>query len=161
MTEIRKRGWHPDPLGIHHERFYFADDRPGRLVRDDGRTEVYDEFPSAGRVVASIDTRSRGLGAWPELGSTPQPLDQARVRPAAITRPSSAPRSADESPVHDPWPDEPSFRWPRAAAGSDHRQSRPGAGVGHLAGHPASRIESGANPPGALEIDHHRGSSRD
>jgi hypothetical protein len=45
MAEYRKKGWHPDPYGIHAERYYFLDNEPGRLVRDDGRVEFYDEIP--------------------------------------------------------------------------------------------------------------------
>ena len=45
MAEVRKRGWHPDPFGIHHERFYFADDEPGRLVRDVNRHESFADLP--------------------------------------------------------------------------------------------------------------------
>lgn len=41
----RPKGWHPDPFGIHHERFYYADDRPGRLVRDARRRESFDDPP--------------------------------------------------------------------------------------------------------------------
>jgi photosystem II stability/assembly factor-like uncharacterized protein len=47
VTEVRHRGWHPDPSGRHAERFYFADNEPGRLVRDDGRHEFYDDGAGA------------------------------------------------------------------------------------------------------------------
>jgi photosystem II stability/assembly factor-like uncharacterized protein len=134
MTEVRKRGWHPDPLGIHHERFYFADDRPGRLVRDDGRTEVYDEVPSGVRVAASIDPRSRGLGAWPELTPTPRAVGDAPTEVTAITKPWLVGPSASAGAIsgHDPWPDEPSHRWPRAVALRQAAENRKGLAIGGL-----------------------------
>lgn len=46
VAVTRPKGWHPDPFGIHHERFYYAEDRPGRLVRDERRRESFDDPPA-------------------------------------------------------------------------------------------------------------------
>ena len=45
MVGIEKKGWHPDPFGIHAERYFYADGEPGRLVRDEKRNEFYDDIP--------------------------------------------------------------------------------------------------------------------
>jgi hypothetical protein len=39
-------GWHPDPFGLHDERYVSADGVPTKLVRDAGR-ESYDPPPVA------------------------------------------------------------------------------------------------------------------
>jgi len=39
-------GWHPDPFGIHEERYVSVDGLPTKLVRDSGR-ESYDPPPEA------------------------------------------------------------------------------------------------------------------
>jgi photosystem II stability/assembly factor-like uncharacterized protein len=41
----RRKGWHPDPFGFYKERYYYLDDKPGRLVRNEDRVEFYDEIP--------------------------------------------------------------------------------------------------------------------
>jgi photosystem II stability/assembly factor-like uncharacterized protein len=46
MPETYPRGWHPDPYGLHAERFFYAENQPGRLVRDANRVEFYDEVPA-------------------------------------------------------------------------------------------------------------------
>jgi photosystem II stability/assembly factor-like uncharacterized protein len=45
MPEPRPKGWHADPFGRFHQRFYDADDQPGRLVRDASGNESYDDLP--------------------------------------------------------------------------------------------------------------------
>ena len=39
-------GWHPDPFGMHEERYISADGVPTKLVRDAGK-ESYDPPPVA------------------------------------------------------------------------------------------------------------------
>lgn len=51
MSSYLAWGWHPDPYGIHQERYISADGEPTKLVRDDGR-ESYD--PPPGGPVRSI-----------------------------------------------------------------------------------------------------------
>ena len=77
MAEPRPRGWHPDPFGIHHERFYYEDDQPGRLVRDERIRESFDDPP----------------------GGFPPSSNGRHARPAATVRPvyaaaAGAPASA-------------------------------------------------------------------
>ncbi|HUO48384.1 MAG TPA: hypothetical protein VMU09_06085 [Acidimicrobiales bacterium] len=40
-------GWHPDPYGVHEERYISVDGSPTKLVRD-GRQESYDPPPATG-----------------------------------------------------------------------------------------------------------------
>lgn len=65
MSDDRKKGWHPDPFGHYAERYYYADGEPGRLVRDEGRHEFYDDLPV-----------------------TPTSSDATRVPPRVQSRPS-------------------------------------------------------------------------
>jgi photosystem II stability/assembly factor-like uncharacterized protein len=61
MAEIRKKGWHPDPFGTHHERYYFADDEPGRLVRDQYLQESFDDIPGDLLHIESPDPAMFGM----------------------------------------------------------------------------------------------------
>ncbi len=106
MSETRRRGWHPDPFGIHHERFYYANDQPGRLVRDSRLRESFDDPPHG-----FVDARSE-----PEGGTRVAP-------PVDYALPPASPLPYEEPPVQwaaDPtdgsptgWVDAPTNRWTR------------------------------------------------
>jgi photosystem II stability/assembly factor-like uncharacterized protein len=128
MTE-RQKGWHPDPYGIHVERYYYADDRPGRLVRDDGRNEFYDEIPEGaprpptepvawnpqGDTPGSVPTAPTPSHApqAPQTHIEPDPpvaSSPALVAPAGMV----SPLPPLPEPHDDHWPDEPSHAFSRA-----------------------------------------------
>jgi hypothetical protein len=44
---VERRGWRPDPYGVHEQRYFSLDGRPTRLVSDGGKTS-YDPPPNDG-----------------------------------------------------------------------------------------------------------------
>jgi uncharacterized protein DUF2510 len=44
---VERRGWRPDPYGVHEQRYFSLDGRPTRLVSDGGKTS-YDPPPIGG-----------------------------------------------------------------------------------------------------------------
>lgn len=140
MTEDRKKGWHPDPYGIHADRYYFLDNQPGRLVRDWDGHESYDDIPVEAR------DSSPALSGWagahpdderpptpapdpPDLAAPPEADEPRRTAPpAGVPTLSSPPRRQS---VHDHFPDDP-VRW-RTSLADWLRTS-----LGRLRGAPAS-----------------------
>ena len=96
MSEGLKKGWHPDPFGHYAERYYYADGQPGRLVRDDGRHQFYDELPIATTIDATRvrpPARSRPTRRLP----TPTPINAA-LPPEVAARPVAATGSGGADP---------------------------------------------------------------
>jgi photosystem II stability/assembly factor-like uncharacterized protein len=71
VADVRKKGWHPDPYGKHHERYYFADDEPGRLVRDKFLQESFDDIPGDQLQITSPDPTMFGMLPVQEQVATP------------------------------------------------------------------------------------------
>jgi len=126
MSESRPRGWHPDPFGTHHERFYYEDDRPGRLVRDERMHESFDDAPGLfegldmpQRVARPLPSMPQGYaaatGAVPEQIAPPAMAGAAAAPVAYGTQPAAAvvqaPAQYPDTP--DGWVDAPSTRWTR------------------------------------------------
>jgi hypothetical protein len=44
MDRLLSWGWHPDPYGVHEERYFSVGGEPTKLVRDAG-SETYDPPP--------------------------------------------------------------------------------------------------------------------
>ena len=114
MDEVRTRGWHPDPYGLHHERYYFDDGQPGRLVRDRYGQETFDDIPgdvlrvpSPGPALfASVGV---GVGHHEVLGEEKEPVSPiaaARATPEDVAAPAAA-----AATVHAEWIDPPPNRW--------------------------------------------------
>jgi Protein of unknown function (DUF2510) len=61
------RGWHPDPHGVHEQRYFSLDGRPTRLVSDGGRTS-HDPPPTHDDLVVPL-----AVARPPVHGSRPQP----------------------------------------------------------------------------------------
>ena len=128
MSEERRKGWHPDPFGIHKERYYYAAGRPGRLVRDSDRVESYDDIPEWAQIAEddipapvarvrlmppsweAVPSPESGIAAAEASTSAPLPIavpDQAAFGGAALTGASLAdiggpsvplPQGAETSP---------------------------------------------------------------
>jgi photosystem II stability/assembly factor-like uncharacterized protein len=113
----RLKGWHPDPFGIHHERFYYADDRPGRLVRDERRRESFDDppggfmpsppepsFPEAQPGIERVEAAAAHTAAESGLTAAvaPVPTGAAHVPWTGTSR---------HAPVPDGWVDAPTDGW--------------------------------------------------
>jgi photosystem II stability/assembly factor-like uncharacterized protein len=113
----RPRGWHRDPFGIHHERFYYAEDRPGRLVRDERRRESFDDPPSGflpSPPEPSFPDAQPGTDRVEVAAAqaVPDPGFVAPVTPAA-TRPTHVPwtGTSRHAPMPDGWVDAPTHGW--------------------------------------------------
>ncbi len=110
MADVRKKGWHPDPYGKHHERYYFADDEPGRLVRDQFLQESFDDIPGDQLHITQPDPMMFGVlpvqePVAPLLAEQQQPgLRQGGEGEDDIDL-------AAIPPSHDEWIDPPSKGW--------------------------------------------------
>src|SRR5271163_2602224 len=97
MGETYRRGWHPDPYGIHAERFFYADNQPGRLVRDGNRVELYDDIPVWAEPVfvfeapPPVPTR---ITSTPALVTSPLPTLPEPARADAVFEGAPVPASA-------------------------------------------------------------------
>jgi photosystem II stability/assembly factor-like uncharacterized protein len=112
MVEVRRVGWHRDPFGIHHERFYFADEQPGRLVRDEHLRESFDDIPENGLAPNRPPSRTVDAGRLRVIADEhPLPLpDNVAGEPWPIGSDDSGlqPYSLDHSGQ---WIDPPSHGW--------------------------------------------------
>ena len=112
MADVRKKGWHPDPYGKHHERYYFADDEPGRLVRDRFLQESFDDIPGDQLHITQPDPMMFGMlpvhePVAPLLPEHHQPgLSQDVDRDG-----EDAVDLVGVTPSHDEWIDPPSKGW--------------------------------------------------
>jgi photosystem II stability/assembly factor-like uncharacterized protein len=124
----RRKGWHPDPFGIYKERYYYLDDRPGRLVRNDDRIEVYDDVPEWAKVETAAEVPPVGLRpppapvlssaietapppADPITGSNPATGRESGIAMAAAPATAAAAASTgSQAGTTDYFPDEP-VRW--------------------------------------------------
>ena len=113
----RLRGWHRDPFGIHHERFYYADERPGRLVRDERGRESFNDPPS-GFLPSSPEPSSPEAQPGTdrvEVAAAQAVADPGFVTPVipAATRPAHVPwtGTSRHAPVPDGWVDAPTHGW--------------------------------------------------
>src|SRR5580693_154824 len=122
MPDVPEKGWHPDPFGIHAERYYYADGMPGRLVRDDGRNEFYDDIPAGIPEPEPPVWDPTGHLAPPETPPVPprsqpaRPVEPQRADDATAPRPVPVPAVAESRLTQpgvddDHWPDEPSHVW--------------------------------------------------
>lgn len=89
MSGRALQGWHPDPFGLHGERYFSADGQPTKLVRDRG-AESYDEPPSGADEVAAAMARMPAAAeppsAYPARAAYPHgsgALRGPRRRPSA------------------------------------------------------------------------------
>jgi len=90
MSEYRRKGWHPDPYGIHKERFYYLDNCPGRLVRNDDRVEFYDDIPAWAaptqlEEVAPVTRVQPVATSLPQIAAPAPPPSTAMPAPAPST----------------------------------------------------------------------------
>jgi photosystem II stability/assembly factor-like uncharacterized protein len=113
----RPRGWHPDPFGIHHERFYYADDQPGRLVRDERRREAFDDPPdgfSPSPADSSFQEHKPG-GECTEVAAAPAAADSKLGAPLTPAPTSSHHVRWTQTSMHtrvpDGWVDAPTNGW--------------------------------------------------
>jgi photosystem II stability/assembly factor-like uncharacterized protein len=115
------KGWHRDPFGIHHERYFYGDEQPGRLVRDVEHHESFDDVPENGGPPNRVSGRASEarLRVLTGAGQTPAvaPPDEPWLTASAAGE--SLPLSLDHA---DRWIDPPAhgwihrfheFRWPR------------------------------------------------
>ncbi len=103
MEEVR--GWHPDPFGVHEQRYFSLDGKPTRLVSDGGRTS-HDPPPQSVIPDAPIGP---ALTGGPSQG-VPVPSVQ-RIRSADVTEHVSVrtarPVSASSSSTLHGWQPDP------------------------------------------------------
>jgi hypothetical protein len=76
------QGWHPDPFGVHEDRYFSAAGEPTKLVRDRG-LESYDEPPPGADEVAAAMAR---LSAVPNPPSAYAPRDAYGPDPGRYPR---------------------------------------------------------------------------
>ncbi len=137
MAEFYRRGWHPDPYGVHAERYFYADNQPGRLVRDERRIESYDDIPLWAKAAPTAEPPVDIRAAPPpdpdwSVPVAPVPMPASAAIGAADTSeaPPAAPSAlpmVPDAPDSDYFPDE-TVPWRvRAAANlsSIPRPSRP------------------------------------
>ena len=95
MAEFYRRGWHPDPYGVHAERYFYADNQPGRLVRDDRRIESYDDIPPVAKARPPPRPRRISGPRTLHLYRTAYPLVRCRCPPPPSGR---RPRRSEYDP---------------------------------------------------------------
>ena len=138
----RRKGWHPDPFGFYKERYYYLDDKPGRLVRNEDRVEAYSDIPEWAQtqeseeapparlrfptppvpgIAAAVETEA-GVAEPTPVAYIDEPRDIG-VAAAAVTAasPTTAPATAEDPLSRNPrpddyFPDEP-VRWRTQIAG--------------------------------------------
>jgi photosystem II stability/assembly factor-like uncharacterized protein len=129
----RRKGWHPDPFGFYQERYYYLDDKPGRLVRNADRVEFYDDVPEWAKdedaqevpparlrpppapvpvIAAAVETTPPPA---PEPWTTPASDPGGEVGLAAAAATAAAASTPAETGTPDYFPDEP-IRWRTRAA---------------------------------------------
>ena len=108
----------PDPYGLHAERFFYAENRPGRLVRNANRVESYDDVP-AGTPFAP-----------PGYTVPPPPIVRTVVAPApSLPAPAPAlfnpPPPPEAEPHKNPVGELPGGAEPPRGLAPDARRARP------------------------------------
>jgi hypothetical protein len=73
-TIVRNSGWRADPFGVHEWRYFAADGRPTKLVRD-GWQESYDEPPNDGALTYKFGQPVEPSGAPSPTLSNERELD--------------------------------------------------------------------------------------
>ena len=72
----RRRGWHSDPYGLHAERFFYADNQPGRLVPRRQPERVLRRHSCMGRAASGVRAAADpdSITSEPQLPLGPPPL---------------------------------------------------------------------------------------